>query len=184
MHDRAKTEEHLLRTARGDRAAFEALYHATSAKLFGVCLQLLGDAPEAEEALQEVYVRVWHHADRYVANGLSPMTWLITVTRNLCIDRLRAAKRVARPLHEAAEVPDARPDAEGRMLEAAARAEVAACLAQLQTERAQMVHGAYVEGLTYRELARRFDVPLNTIRTWLRRSLISLRECLGVGGAA
>ena len=93
---RSELETLIARTAMGDRDAFDRLYDATSAKLHAVCLSVLKDRPEAEETLQEVYIRVWQSAARYASNGLSPMTWLITIARNRSIDRLRA--RGSRPV--------------------------------------------------------------------------------------
>lgn len=92
MADVADIESYIAKCALGDRSAFSALYTATSAKLFGVCLRVLGNQAEAEDALQDVFVKIWRNADRYQVNGLSPMTWLITIARNLAIDRLRARK--------------------------------------------------------------------------------------------
>ena len=85
-------EEMIARMALGDRCALSSLYAATSAKLFGITLRVLEDRQEAEDALQETFVKLWHNAGRYRSNGLSPMTWLITVARNQAIDRLRARR--------------------------------------------------------------------------------------------
>ncbi|MBU3030566.1 sigma factor [Paracoccus marinaquae] len=85
----------IARTAQGDRAAFDALYEATSARLHALCLSILKHRPDAEEVLEEVYIRVWQDAGIFAASGLSPMTWLITIARNGAIDRLRRAR--ARP---------------------------------------------------------------------------------------
>lgn len=183
MTTRADIEDMLARTALGDRAAFAGLYRATSAKLFGVALRILNDRGEAEEVLQEVFVRIWHKAGRYRANGLSPMTWLITVTRNLSIDRLRrqrAASAVAVRDEDGAtaHMADPAPGPEARLVAAGERARLDACLDELDAARALAVRGAYLEGLSYAELAARHEVPLNTMRTWLRRSLLKLRECL------
>lgn len=170
----------LARTALGDRASFAALYEACSAKLFGVALRVLRDRGEAEEALQEAFVRIWHKADQYAANGLSPMTWLITVTRNLSIDRLRKRKRrEAQADGDAVELmvdPGLGPEA--LAVASDERTQIAACLGELEAARAGAVRGAYLDGLSYEELATRHGVPLNTMRTWLRRSLLKLRECL------
>src|ERR1051325_10759522 len=84
----------LARTAMRDRSAFTMLYQRTSAKLFGVSLRILRDRAEAEEALQEVYVKIWQRADRYVAGGYSPISWLVAVARNHALDILRARKPV------------------------------------------------------------------------------------------
>ncbi|UYV38953.1 sigma-70 family RNA polymerase sigma factor [Rhodobacteraceae bacterium D3-12] len=181
MTTRDDIEEMLARCALKDRAAFGALYSATSAKLFGVALRVLKDRGEAEEALQEAYVRIWHKADSYSVNGLSPMTWLITVMRNLAIDRLRARQRRAVPAAEdgAADLlADPAPGPEAQVIAQEGQAQIEGCLGELDTARAGAVRGAYLDGLSYGELSERYDVPLNTMRTWLRRSLLKLRECL------
>lgn len=161
-----------------DRAAFSELYAATSAKLFGVCLRVLKDRAMAEDVLQEVYVRIWDKADRYRVTGHSPMTWLITLTRNLAIDRLRGAGQRPAGLDEVGPVVSAAPGPEAQVVAADEARRIALCLDELEPSRAAAVRGAYLEGNTYAELAERFGVPLNTMRTWLRRSLISLKACL------
>ena len=82
----------LARVALGDREAFRVLYARTSAKLFGVILRILSDRGEAEDALQEIYIKVWHKSGGYRPDVASPMTWLITIARNHAIDKLRARK--------------------------------------------------------------------------------------------
>ena len=180
MTTREEIEGLLARTALGDRASFAMLYDATSAKLFGVALRVLKDRGEAEEALQEAFVRIWQKADHYAANGLSPMTWLITVTRNLAIDRLRKRKRgEEQGDSDAAElIADQAPGPEAQAVAAGERAQIESCLGELEDARAGAVRGAYLDGQSYDELATHYDVPLNTMRTWLRRSLLKLRECL------
>ncbi|TYB82897.1 sigma-70 family RNA polymerase sigma factor [Maritimibacter fusiformis] len=178
MATRDNIEDWLARTAQGDRAAFKLLYRDTSAKLFGLCLRILNDRAEAEDALQEVFVKVWHGAGSYRANGLSPMTWLIAVARNHAIDRLRRRQAAAGGMDEAAEIADARPGPEAQVMARAEAGRVVACLDELEGARAEAVRGAYLDGETYADLAERFSVPFNTMRTWLRRSLIKLRECL------
>jgi RNA polymerase sigma-70 factor (ECF subfamily) len=170
----------IARTSLGDRAAFDALYDAVSAKLFGIALRVLQDRAEAEDVLQEVFVRVWQNAGRYQSNGLSPMTWLITVARNAAIDRLRVRKRTATAGGEddAAAVADNAPGPEARAIAASERRRIDACLDELERDRAAAVRGAYLDGQSYEDLARQHGVPLNTMRTWLRRSLIRLKECL------
>mgnify|MGYP002384920627 FL=1 len=168
----------ILRVALKDRAAFDALYRQTSAKLFGVCLRVLADRTEAEEALQEVYVKVWTRADRFAASELSPISWLVAVARNHAIDRLRTRRPNRASFEEALELADPAPDPETLAVSGGEMASVERCLGELEADRAAAVRGAYVGGDSYAELAARFGVPLNTMRTWLRRSLIRLRECL------
>lgn len=168
----------ILRTAMGERAAFRRLYDATSAKLFGICLRILKDRAEAEEALQEVFVKIWLRADRFSVTGQSPMSWLIAVARNQAIDRLRS-RREAVALDEAAPtLRDPAPGPEARAVAAAEIGRLGTCLDQLEQDRARALRGAYIAGESYADLAQRFGVPLNTMRTWLRRSLMRLRACM------
>jgi len=178
MTSTSDIETFILRTAMGDRAAFAALYDATSAKLFGVCLRVLNNRAEAEDVLQDVFVRIWRKADRYAVNGYSPMTWLITVARNLAIDRLRARKAPARPIEDIYDLAASGPTPEEAAAQSSERAQIDRCLDALESKYAESVRGAYLEGETYQDLAERAGVPINTMRTWLRRSLLKLKDCL------
>jgi RNA polymerase sigma-70 factor, ECF subfamily len=168
----------IARTALRDRAAFRDLYQRTSAKLFGVTLRILRDRAEAEEALQEVYVKIWQRADRFVATNYSPISWLVAVARNHSLDMIRARKPVAEEIGEALEIADGGPDPEAASIASGERAQIDTCLDTLEADKADCVKGAYLDGYSYEELAARHKVPLNTMRTWLRRSLLKLRECL------
>lgn len=166
------------RTALKDRKAFQALYSATSAKLFGVCLRVLKDRTEAEDVLQDIYVRIWLNAEKYQVSGYSPITWLVAIARNLCIDRLRARRPAMAEIDEAAGIEDEGATPEQSALAQAEAGRLFKCLEKMDPERAFAVKAAYMEGYSYQDLAVRLKQPLNTVRTWLRRGLISLRECL------
>ena len=168
----------IARTSMRDRTAFDLLYRLTSAKLFGVCLRVLNDRSEAEEALQEVYVKVWTKADRFAVSELSPISWLVAVARNHAIDRLRVRRKMTAGIDAAIDIADPTPGPEALAMAGEDSARVHRCLDELDEDRASAVRGAYLKGESYAELAERHDVPLNTMRTWLRRSLIKLRECL------
>ena len=168
----------IARCALRDRQAFRDLYGRTSAKLFGVALRILRDRSEAEEALQEVYVKIWQRADRYVPGGYSPISWLVAVARNHSLDVLRARKPLSEDIDVALDVADAGPNPEQAEASRGERSRIDNCLGQLDTDKADAVRGAYLDGYSYEELAERHKVPLNTMRTWLRRSLMKLRECL------
>ncbi|MFD2173244.1 sigma-70 family RNA polymerase sigma factor [Rhodobacter lacus] len=169
----------MARVALRDRAAFAALYSAQGAKLFAICLRLLKDRREAEDALQDVFVKIWINADRYAPDVTSPSAWLNAVARNLCIDRLRARRGDAADVAVLEALPSLAPGPEAEAMRASDGRRIAACLERLEPARAEAVRRAYVEGESYLELAERFEVPLNTMRSWLRRALMSLRECLG-----
>lgn len=116
---RAWLTEALLRTGQGDRSAFETLYRATSAKLFGVCLRIFPDRNEAEEALQDAYITIWNRAASFQSGRASPISWLVTVTRNRAIDRLRAAGKARYvPVDEANEIANSAPRADAQMFAA------------------------------------------------------------------
>ncbi len=166
------------RCALRDRRAFRSLYERTSAKLFGVALRILRDRAEAEEAIQEIYIKIWQRADRYVAGNTSPISWLVAVARNHSLDILRARRPQSDDIDAALDLADDGPSPE-KLTEASQEgARIEQCLATLEPDRAEAVRGAYLDGYSYDELAERYAVPLNTMRTWLRRSLIKLRECL------
>lgn len=170
--------ELLSRVALRDRAAFSLLYQRSSPKLFAVCLRILKDRTEAEEALQEVFIKVWQRADRFASDGRNAAGWLTAIARNHSIDLIRTRKPIADQIEEEYDLADPSPDPErGAELSAEGR-RIDRCMNELDPDRATAVRQAYVEGLSYQELADRFRVPLNTMRTWLRRSLIKLRECL------
>lgn len=174
----ASLEDHIARIAMRDRVAFQALYSATSAKLFGVCLRVLNNRAEAEEVLQDTFVKVWNNSDRYAANGYSPITWLVTIARNTAIDRLRTRKESGADIDDMPELTDSAPTPEAAAIASSEARRISACLGELDEGKAGAVRGAYLEGESYADLAVRFDVPVNTMRTWLRRSLLALKECL------
>jgi RNA polymerase sigma-70 factor, ECF subfamily len=171
--------EILKRVAAEDRAAFKELYKATSAKLFGVLMRILGNRAESEDALQEVFTRYWLRAGRFDPEKGRAMTWLIAIARNHAIDRLRARPHETSDDDAVLALQDHRQGAEASLVAKGEARRVIDCMDKLDPDRAQAVRGAYLGGLSYQQLADRHGVPLNTIRSWLRRSLVSLRECLG-----
>jgi RNA polymerase sigma-70 factor (ECF subfamily) len=169
----------LTRIAAQDRAAFGQIYSAASAKLMGVLLRILGNRAEAEDALQEVFTRVWLRAARFDAAKGRGMTWLITLARYHAIDRVRARPEGQSDDEDAmASVTDPTPRAETRLIAAGEARRINECFATLDADKSAALRGAYLSGLSYADLATKFDVPLNTMRTWLRRSLQKLKECM------
>jgi len=174
-------ERLLARIALSDRRAFDQIYIATSPKLFGVVMRILKDRTLAEDALQEIYVRIWQKASSYRSGQQAPMAWLAAIARNHSIDVIRANKRVHDDIEEHFELESADRNPEEEAVMAGERNRIDECLKALETKKAEAVVSAYVEGFSYQELADRYSIPLNTMRTWLRRSLASLRECLDNG---
>lgn len=175
---RDEIEALIAQTALGSQTAFAELYDATSGKLFAVCLRVLTERAAAEDAMQETYVKVWKNAGRYQVTGHSPMTWLITIARNTAIDRLRA-RHVDHDLADYSErLPSSGLSPEQAAIAHSEAKRITQCLDELDVDRRAAISGAYLQGQSYQELSEQFDVPLNTMRTWLRRSLIALRECM------
>ncbi len=170
--------ELISRTALQDRAAFQRLYERTSAKLFGVCLRILNDRPEAEDVLQEVYVKVWNKADRFATGRASGIAWLAAIARNQAIDRLRARKPASEQDHVLAEVPSDDPSPEEAVISGSENRRIEACLEELDERHAAAVKRTYLAGWSYQQAADELGAPLNTVKTWIRRSLLSLRDCM------
>lgn len=168
-------------SARGDEAAFQKLYEATRAKLFGVVLRILRKQELAEDVLQDAYVKIWTNAARFDAERASPITWMATIARNRAIDEVRKVREPVIADEAAAEnVADVALDPLAGRERSEELARLVACLDQLPAERRDLVRMAYLDGLSREQLAARAGAPVNTVKTWLRRSLLDLRECLGL----
>jgi RNA polymerase sigma-70 factor, ECF subfamily len=170
----------LAAVAGGDQAAFERLYVATRAKLYGVVLRILRRGDLADEVIQDTYLKVWRNAREFDAQRASPITWMVAIARNRAIDLIRRKPEISieeepAAMEMLAENPD--PLASREMTEELRR--LLGCLGALDDDRRRLVLLAYYNGMSRDELAVRFERPVNTIKTWLRRSLLEIRECLG-----
>jgi len=177
----AERLRHLLaRCALRDRAAFVDVYHATSANLHGVALRILKNRHWAEEVLQDAFVKVWQHAAEYNPQRGAAMTWMINIVRNQALDLCRRADFRAQA--DAAEVDEALPDeARGPAEDAVANDELARlrrCLDLLGDDQRACLLLVHHEGYTPAEVARKRRFPLGTVKTWIRRGLIRVRDCM------
>jgi RNA polymerase sigma factor (sigma-70 family) len=172
--------ELLQKIARGDQPALTELYNLTSAKLFGVCLRICEERGEAEEVLQETYVTVWRRAGTYDPAKAAAITWLVAVARNKALDRRRTGKvrQLSAPLDEAVAVSDGAPSAQSMIEDAQQRDGLMHCLEELDGNQRDSIRSAFLDGLTYEDLAHRRDVPLGTMKSWIRRGLKKLKGCL------
>ena len=164
--------------ARGDRAALGDLYTRTSAKLYGICLRFLGDEAEAQDALQEVYMAVWRRAETFDASRGSPITWLSTIARNRSIDRRRARPQASEPIEVALQVADSSPSAFDFAVARQSQSRLSECLDRLDDQPRTMIRAAFLDGRSYAQLATFAEVPLPTMKSWIRRGLAKLRLCL------
>ena len=166
--------------AKGDQAAFERIYVATRAKLYGVLLRILGKPELAEEVMQETYLKVWKMAHTFDPTLASPITWMVAMARNRAIDIVRRRSEVSiedEPEAQNIAAESAPPLARREMTEELKR--LLACLGKLDPEKQRIVSLAYYSGWSREQLSTKLDIPVNTIKTWLRRSLLEIRECMG-----
>jgi RNA polymerase sigma factor (sigma-70 family) len=178
-HERAALVAALKRVADGDRAALQDVYRRTSAKLYGIALRIFPDGDEAEDVLQDAFINIWQKAGSFDPARASPITWLVALTRNRAIDRLRSkGKRVMAPLDLAAEVADDRPDAEQCLIAHEADARILACIETLAKDDATLIRTAFFDGATYADISARASTPLGTVKSRIRRALMKLRACL------
>jgi len=170
-------EDLLLSVAGGDRRAFRCLYDATKAKLYGICLSMLRDRERANDMLQEVFVKIWEKAALYDPAQGEAMSWLVTLARRCVLDQVRrkGASLVA--------LDDIDPDSSVLAIAplsaaAASGCDIRRCLDRLEPEQATSIVLAFVYGLTHVELAHKMAKPLGTVKSWVRRGLANLKDCL------
>lgn len=186
--------ELLSRIALGERSALSTLYELTSSHLFGAILRIQPDRGQAEDVLQEVYLNVWRAAQTFDALRGPSMGWLVSVARNRAIDSLRRSQ--TQPSTVSLSVTDAdgesfdavelMPSNEPGPLERLASASdgraLGHCLGELTKEQQQCLAMAYYQGLSHAEVAEQLRQPLGTVKSWVRRALMALRDCLGRQG--
>lgn len=171
----------LARCALNDRHAFEVLYKATSAQLFGLILRIVRNPDLASEVLQEGYVKIWNRAGDFRAEKARPMTWMGTIVRNQAIDLLRRSTHESAPSEPVDELHWLADEGAGPYELTNQSQEhqfVRECLNQLEGPQRQAMMLAYFNGLTHEQLADHLDTPLGTVKSWLRRGLMRLKKCL------
>ena len=165
---------------KGDRAALEKLYQLTSDRLFPVAMRIMRRHDLAEDVLQDAYLTVWRRAAQYKVEGGQPLAWMSAITRNHAIDRLRRDRRHnavsldnddgATELASALAVPEAGNDHTSHALRQ--------CVETLRPDYRQSLQLAYYYGLTHEELAAHLGSPVGTVKSWIRRALVQLKNCL------
>jgi len=181
----------LMRMAGKDEAAFEKLYAATKRKLFSAALAIVKRRHLAEEVIQEAYVRIWLNAGSYRPSLGTPMLWMIIIARNLAIDLVRRPAREIvsddtvlwsfpadspTPL-EAIEISE---DQAGALMH---QLKVEYALQALDPTRRHLIIAAYIRGESRKQLSQQYGVPVNTIKTWIRRALLETRASLQNAGS-
>ena len=182
--EQASAEQLLSRVGSGDRAAFDVLYRSFSARVFGLASRILRSTSHAEEVAQEIFVEIWRRAARFDPARGSATSWILTMTHNRSIDRVRSTQ-AARDRDHANYTQSFSPDVDSvseAVLHGEEQAQVRRCLVQLTAVQHQAVTLAYFGGHTYTEVAGILGAALPTVKTRIRDGLIRLRDCLTTAG--
>ena len=170
----------LTHVAKGDQAAFEALYDRLAASVYGLIRKVLRNPSQAEEVTQEVLLEVWRTASRFDRARGGAATWVLTIAHRRAIDRVRAEEAATAREQRSAQVP-ADIDEVAETVEASMDAErLRRCLAGLTELQRESITLAYYGGYSYAQVAALLDTALGTIKTRIRDGLTRLRACLGV----
>ena len=178
------SEEGLLlrRIAKGDHSAFAGLYDRVAGILFSNAIHMLGDRREAEEVVQDVFLQIWHKAATFESELGSPLSWMLAITRNRCIDRLRSRQRRARMFDEAVEQTEIEAEASGSTFAHAFSPEEMAAVrhavASLPADQRQAIAMAFFGAMTHQEIADALQEPLGTVKARIRRGMLKLRDSL------
>lgn len=167
--------ELITRITRRDRSAFDAFYDRYAQIIFGLCLRILRDRAEAEDALQDIFVQIWKEAERFDPGRASAKTWIFTIARSRSLDRYRSRKSVQKRIEPEAVDFAAVPGTGDLQQSSLMQQYVGRALEQLSKDQRTVLELSYYEGLTQEEIAERLGEPLGTIKSRIRSSLIKLR---------
>jgi RNA polymerase sigma-70 factor, ECF subfamily len=167
----------LHRCAGGDNAACRLLYDRWGSRLYGIALRITRQSSLAADALHDAFLQIWQQAHRFDPDRGSPEAWMVGMVRYRALDLVRRQAREI-PGYEAEDLEDKSPDALARLVSSTEGAALRRCLQELEADRRRLVVMAFVDGLSHSELAERLGVPLGTVKSWIRRSLLTLRGCL------
>ena len=169
----------LQRCAASDTAAFRTLYDKTSAILFARLLRMLRRRSVAEEVLQDVFVRIWQRASQFEVHRGRALAWMVTIARYCAIDLMRRERLTLVSDDAVAEIPDESAPEAGDLEKPN---NFDHCVQQLSDNARKCLTLAFVEGRSHDEIARLTASPLGSVKSWIRRALLSLKECLSGEG--
>lgn len=160
--------------ARGDQRALRQLYAEDSSRLLGVALRIVRDKALAEDVVHDAFIKVWRGADSFDPSRGSARGWVFSITRHLALNAVRNHYREVALSDEHEQIAAAHDSFEF----SAREGQVYNCLEQLDPSRRACILHAYVDGYSHSEIARKLDTPLGTVKAWIKRSLVALRECM------
>jgi len=171
----------MARIANHHEPSLKQLYQLTNANLFALALRILKQRDLAEDCLQLAFVKVWHNSQQFNAAKAKPMTWLNAVVRNQALDLLRKNKH--QMLHDSGDevleqLADQGASQEQQVSQSQDKQAIHTCLGRLKEQQRQCLQLSYYEGLAHPQVATQLNLPLGTVKTWIRRGLLELRECL------
>jgi RNA polymerase sigma-70 factor (ECF subfamily) len=178
MRQEPELTDLLVSVARGERAALQSIYRRQSTRLFGIAMAILRDRTAAADVLQDAFLKVWERARQFDPARGNAEVWLASIVRYTALDVARVRGR---------EIPSDDPNlgdaaidptALEALIASQAGARLRDCLQRLEPKNREGIILAFVHGLSHPEVAARLGQPLGTVKSWIRRGLLSLRECL------
>jgi RNA polymerase sigma factor (sigma-70 family) len=172
----------LARVAAGEQRALERFYHLTVSRVFGLALRIVRCRATAEEVAEDVYVQIWHSAATYDSHRCAPLGWALTICRSRAIDALRRADKAivdADPTERLDAITQHGPGLQDLLQAIQENTALHAALAKLMPVQRQLLALAFFRGLTHAEISQATGLPLGTVKSQVRRSLITLRAELG-----
>jgi RNA polymerase sigma factor (sigma-70 family) len=180
--DQFDYEAALRACARGERQALRGLYDQEGARLLGVALRIVRERHTAEDVLHDAFVSIWTKAGSFDAGRGSGRGWIYTVVRHLALDVVRRRAHEVSVSGEAMEGIESGTSAQGQIADAfelrANLGRLHDCLTRLDAGQRNSILHAYVDGCSHSEIAERLKSPLGTVKTWIRRGLSALRDCM------
>jgi RNA polymerase sigma-70 factor (ECF subfamily) len=177
-----KLESLLAKCALNDQVAFAQLYKEVASKLNGIAYRILNNIDSANEVLQEAFIQIWHNAGEYRADKAEPMTWMASIVRYRCYDRIKYNKRriegsnIQADIESVDSLESKQPDI-AQLFEV--NQQLSHCLSALEPYQHESIVMAYYYGFSREDISSHFDKPVNTVKSWLRRGLEGLQQCLG-----
>lgn len=178
MDSEAPLETLLAGVARWEQASLRAIYDREGTRLFGVAMAILRDRAAASDAVQDAFLRLWERAAQFDSSRGDGRAWITTIVRNAALDMARARGREMPTSDPALGDQPVEPDALNQLAANEDGARLRGCLAQLDPKGRDFIVLAFVHGLSHAQIATRLDLPLGTVKSWIRRTLLALRMCL------
>jgi RNA polymerase sigma factor (sigma-70 family) len=165
--------------ALGDANAMDLLYDHYADTLYGIVFRMIADEEQAQDVLQEAFVKIWQHSRGYDPMKGRLFTWLLSITRNVAIDAIRKNKRQGEIYGKATSVIMATTEAES--IDVGTNHDISKVLGHLSASNRAIIEHSYILGYTHPEIAEKFNIPLGTVKTRIRNAMIELRSIFGHG---